>query len=367
MEMIERVPYECRQGDIAIAIDPDPGYGERPDLWPSVGVYPVYDPFLYASMSTDAVRNNAFRQALRTMVEGRRVVDIGTGQNLQWAVEAAALGAKRVVAIEAIRRSHDAAAARLSGRPEKAVIDLRFGSSYDIDLDAPAEVCVAELIGSIASAEGMLAAMADARARLLTPDALVVPASCETLVGAVSLRSMFPEGLAFSAESLPYLTDIFTLNGGPFDIRLAVANPDPASVSSTSGVVERLRFDGCEALEATARVELDIHREGPVDGLLCWIRLDAGAGAPVVDSLLEHTSWIPGYLPVFDTPAAARVGDVLTVEFERRTGADGIHPDYTVRAALRTANGSIAGTSFSPYGGQYLGLSAVHRELFAPE
>jgi protein arginine N-methyltransferase 1 len=363
---IEHVAYPWSGGRVAVAVDNSPGYGSSPDLWPSVGEYPLYDPFLYYSMSNDAVRNNAFRHALVAASAGRRVLDIGTGQNLHWAMEAVRYGASRVVAIEAISQSHAAAARRLAEAPEADAIELIRGLSFDVDLAQRAEVCVAELIGSIASAEGMLAVMADAHARLLVPGAVVVPAACSTMVGAVSLRSLFPAGLAFSCDALPYLFKIFDLNGGPFDVRLAIANPDPTCVASTVEAMEVLRFDSPTALDAATEVRLEIKRDGSVDGLLCWIRLDAGGGAPVVDSLMDKTSWIPAYLPLFDNPVPVSVGDMLTVKFERRTSRDGVHPDYAIRAVM-TAGGSLSTGSFlSAHYGRGLGTAAVYRELMDP-
>ncbi|MET7802167.1 hypothetical protein [Streptomyces decoyicus] len=191
--------------------------------------------------------------------------------------------------------------------------------------------------------------MADAHARLLVPGATVVPAACHTLVGALSLRSLFPDGAAFSCDALPYLQRIFDLNGVPFDARLAMANPDPDCVVSSAGVVEELRFDRPEALDGSSTARLEILRDTPVDGLLCWIRLDAGAGAPVLDSLTDKTTWIPAYLPVFDTPVLARAGDTMTVAFERRASDDGVHPDYAVRAELTTKEGAFHGSFLSAH------------------
>lgn len=294
------------------------------------------------------------------------MVDIGTGQNLHWALEAARNGASHVAAIEADERSHAVAADKLNGTPEADLIELILGTSYDVTLSRRAQVCVAELIGSIASSEGMLPAMADAHARLLIEDAVVVPVACQTMAAATSIRSLFPGGLGFCRDALPYLHDIFRLSGGPFDVRLAVANPDPGCVLSTAEAVETLRFDRPQPRDAVTEVRLDIQAEGRADGLLCWIRVDAGVGATAFDSLTDKTCWTPVYLPLFDDPVAVNAGDVLAVQFERITGADGIHPDYEIRARMSTAAGTFCGSFRSAYLGGALGSAAVYRELFTP-
>ncbi|SCG18830.1 protein arginine N-methyltransferase 1 [Micromonospora echinofusca] len=362
---LSRETYNYRDGRVGIAIDSSPEYGS-PAIWPSVGEYPIYDPYLYYAMSNDTVRNDAFRAALLPACPGRRVLDIGTGENVHWALEAARQGAQSVVALEAMPRSHAVATKRLAQAPEREKVDLRYGVSFDHDLDPRADVCVAELIGSFASSEGMLAAMADAHARLLNPGAVVVPAACDTLVAPVSLRDLFPAGLAFSSDALPYLRQIFDFNGGPFDLRLTVVNPDPGCVLSSGGVVEQLRFDRAEPLDATTEVELRIERAGRVDGLLCWIRLDAGPGADTtIDSLLDKTNWTPAYLPLFDESLDVCEGDVVTVSFERRTSPDGVHPDYLVDATLTRSLGVVSGSFVSCYRGRSFGTAAVYRELFS--
>lgn len=350
-------------GGLTIAVDAEPGFG-GPDLWPSVGEYPVYDPMLYHSMTNDIHRDHAYRQALRPVVAGRRVLDIGTGQDLNWALVAARSGAAHVFAVEAMERSHRAAERRLADLPEAGVVDLVAGLSFDFTPPRRAEVCVSELIGSIASAEGVLAAMADARARLLTPDAVVVPAACDTVAGGVSLRSLFPRGVAFARDSLPYLLEVFELNGGPFDVRLTVASPPPDCVVTDVEPVERLCLDGSAPLEDTTTARLTVRRAGEIDGLLCWIRLRTGGGAPVVDSLRQRTSWIPAYLPLFDTPVQVRPGDSLEVAFERRTSDDGVHPDYLVHGDLTTSAGRVTGSHRSMHHSGPLGEHAVYRELF---
>jgi protein arginine N-methyltransferase 1 len=361
---VRRVTWEAGGRAVHIAVDDALGYGERPDLWPSVGEYPIYDSLVYCVMTHDEVRNAAFRQALLPHVPGQVVLDLGTSSDLKWALEAAGHGARRVFAIEAMADSHAAAAALLAGSPSADAIELRHGASYALTLPERASVCVAEIIGSIASSEGMLAAMADARSRLLAPGAVVVPAAASTLAAAVSLRSMFPDGLAFSRDALPYVQQIFELCGGPFDLRLSVANPPADVIMSTAERVESFACDGSAPLAATTQARLTITRAGPIDGLLCWLRLEAGGGAAPLDSLRDKTSWTPVYLPLFDDPVAVDPGDVLEVDFERSASDDGIHPDYHGRVTLHTGPDVHQASFSSAHHGGELGQALVYRELF---
>lgn len=361
---VRRVRYEVGGCAVHIAVDDAPGYGERPDLWPSVGEYPCYDSLVYYIMTHDEVRNAAFRHALLPRVPGQVVLDLGTGRDLHWALEAAGHGAHRVFAIESMADSHAAAAALLASSPWADIIELRYGESFALSLPERAGVCVAEIIGSIASSEGILAAMADARRRLLAPGAVVVPAAASTLAAAVSLRAMFPGGLAFSREALPYVQQIFELSGRPFDLRLSVANPPADIIMSTAEPVETFACDGSAPLSATSQTRLTVSRTGAIDGLLCWLRLEAGGGAPALDSLRDKTSWTPVYLPLFDEPAWVAPGDVLTVDFERSVSDDGIHPDYHVLGTLSTGSAVHQTSVRSTHHGSALGKALVYRELF---
>ncbi|MGW7531797.1 hypothetical protein [Amycolatopsis sp. NPDC054798] len=350
---------------VEIAIDDELSNETRPSLWPSVGEYPVYDPFLYYLMTHDDIRNNSFRTALRAVAGGRSVLDIGTGQDLNWALEAVRNGARRVIAVEQIDESYAEARRLHADLPERAAIQLQHCTSFELMLDDPAEVCVAELIGTIASSEGMLATMADAHARLLRPGATVIPAACSTMAGAVSLRSIFPSGLAFASHTLPYLDTIFDSYGRAFDIRLAIANMDPNSVVSTTEPVEELVFDGSSPLDDVVDTRLKMLRDGQVDGIACWIRLDTGNDNRIVDSLVDRTNWIPVYFPLFDIPIPVSAGDVLAIRFERRTSDDGVHPDYLVHGELTTTSGTASGSTISRHHNGPLGGSAAHRELFS--
>jgi len=363
---VSRVPLMFDDATVAVAVDRDPGRGERPDLWPSVGEYPCYDPFLYRAMTDDRVRNLEFERSLRRLAPGKRVLDLGTGQDLTWALVAADAGARRVIAIEALPESYAKASARLAAHPAADRVELLHGLSTDLAADGLADVCVAEIIGSIASSEGIIAVIADARRRLLAPEAVVVPDRCTTEIGAVCLRDMFPGGLALSSDSMPYLAEIFELSGGPFDIRLAIANPPADAVTSTPGTVEVIELNGTPQPAASAAARLRMRRAARVDGLLCWITLAARAGGEVIDTLRQRTSWVPVYLPLFDEPVPARAGEVLDVRFERQSGDDGIHPDYVITARMGTGGGAVRARVVSRHHGGGLGGTGVYREIFEP-
>ncbi|MEU9472162.1 class I SAM-dependent methyltransferase [Streptomyces avermitilis] len=189
-----------------MSVDPEPEQEGRSALWPSVGEYPIYDPFLYTTMTTDDERNKRFRTALSHLAPGRRILDIGTGQDLLWAREGVQAGARHAVAIEVIEDAFRKAAANLSAFDPQDRITLLHGQSTNLQFAPRADVCVAEIIGSLAGAEGAAAVLTDARSRHLEPGGLVVPHRAETLAAAACLSDLLPEQpVAFAEASLPYL------------------------------------------------------------------------------------------------------------------------------------------------------------------
>ena len=160
---------------------------ERPLLlFPSIGEYLAYDDQAYDGFMVASQRNAAYRQALRVASPGRVVLDIGTGRDALWAITAARAGARQVYAVEA-QATVTAQAERAVRRAGLAsLVQVITGRSQDVELPRQAGVCVSEIIGNIASAEGALATLADARRRLCAPGCLMVPRRAQTLAAAIS-------------------------------------------------------------------------------------------------------------------------------------------------------------------------------------
>jgi SAM-dependent methyltransferase len=124
-------------------------------------------------MIKDASRVRAYRDAIARHVRGKRVLEIGCGTGIL-SVFAAQSGAREVVAIEQGSIADVAAEVfRANGCADR--IELRRANSMDVVLERPCEVLIHELLGDQAIDENMLPLLADARERLLTPDAVLIP------------------------------------------------------------------------------------------------------------------------------------------------------------------------------------------------
>ena len=128
----------------------------------------------------------AIRQRLARQERELVVLDIGTGPFALLALIAARAGAKRVYAIEAspwAARLARACVERACDVPS-GVVSVIEGLSTDVTLPEKADLLVAELVGSVASDEGLVATMRDTVERLVkrpNDPASYIPVRCQTM------------------------------------------------------------------------------------------------------------------------------------------------------------------------------------------
>ncbi len=351
---------------IKVQVAPDPDLDSGSLLWPSIGEYPCYDAQVYCGLTNDEARNARFQSALIRTVKNKIVLDIGTGQHLNWALESVRCGAGSVVAVEVMEDAYNAAAARIKSLEMDRDITLLLGNSMTLDANRIADVCVSEIIGEVAGAEGAAAVLLDARERLLRPGGIIIPHWCATLAAAASLRGVLGGApVAFSQSALPYLSRLFAWNGSPFDVRLCVWNPDQNAIVSDCGTVEVLEFNGDLRAEQATAVSLRIEKDGVVDGVLAWLQMACLADEEPLDVLQTKTSWGSAYFPMFDSEIPVTPGDILDLTFKSTLSNDDSHPDYVLTGTIRHANGRIQhGYCSSPYRNRGFRGNPLYRKLF---
>ena len=138
-------------------------------------------PGWHVPMINHAVRNEAYQNALRSAVTTESLVlEIGTGSGLL-AMMAARLGAGQVVTCEVVPLIAATAQEIIADNlltssirviPKKST-ELQVGS----ELPQRANLLVSEIFSSELLGEGVLPSIEDAKQRLLTPDARIIPAS----------------------------------------------------------------------------------------------------------------------------------------------------------------------------------------------
>src|SRR5262249_18400868 len=195
----------------------------KPELWPSIGEYYLYDPVMYHAMTQDELRNRAYRVAIDRRVKDKVVLDIGTGADAILARFCIDAGARRVYAIEKLEASYEHARNLLAKLGLTDRIILLRGEATEIQLPETVDGCVSELLGMIGSSEGVIPILNDAR-RFLKDDGVMIPSRCATRIAAVSLPGDLANHPRFTDLSGPYVRRIFESVGYQLDVRVCIRN-----------------------------------------------------------------------------------------------------------------------------------------------
>lgn len=129
------------------------------------------------AMLNDEVRNRFYWNGLRSMVAGRRVLDLGAGSGLL-SMMAASHGAASVVAVESSRDLADIAEANIKQNKLQDRIEIVRSLSTDVHREDVGDIdlVVFELFGTVLNGESVVDYLADARARLLRSSTRIFPA-----------------------------------------------------------------------------------------------------------------------------------------------------------------------------------------------
>lgn len=165
----------------------------------------AFDESAYKAMVNDAARTPFFEKAIIQRLnsapggpDSQTVIDLGTGPYALFAIIAAQNGAGTVYAIESNPEVARSARATVKKAGFDDVITVIDGLSSDITLpnNEKADFVVAEIIGSVASEEGVYATMVDAHQRLVKEPSVAanwIPSRVQTFAApaSYSLHNLF--------------------------------------------------------------------------------------------------------------------------------------------------------------------------------
>jgi amino acid adenylation domain-containing protein len=343
-----------------VAPVPDP-----PELWPSLGEYDVYDELLYYAMTHDERRNAAYRDAIGREVAGKVVLDLGTGADAVLARFCVDAGAQRVYAIEGNESACRQAAALVETLGLSDRIIVVHADSARAELPERVDVCVSEIIGSIASSEGVIPALNDARRRLLGPGGAMVPRRAATMIAPVMLPENLTASLGLAELPHLYVQRVFESIGRPFDLRMCIKNLGREHVLADAAVFEELDFAAVVPERGERRVRFTIDRDARFDGFLLWLNLRP-ADDLLLDSLEEPLSWLPVFFPALYPGVQVRAGDVVEATCTRSVRHASALPDFAVEGTVTTADGKRHAFSHaSPARPETFRADGFHDALFA--
>ncbi|HET7231202.1 MAG TPA: amino acid adenylation domain-containing protein, partial [Longimicrobium sp.] len=350
------VAYVVPSGDAGAA----PGAFE---LWPSIGEFPtMIDELIYYGLTGDELRMDRYRTALERVAKDRVVVDVGTGADAILSLMAVEAGARKVYAVELQERSAELARRKVAELGLADRIEVVLGNVRTVELPELADVCVSEIVESIAGGEGAAVLLEEAR-RLLKPDGVFVPERCLTMVAAASLPDALYEAPAFTETAADYVRRIFDIVGHPFDLRLCIKNFPASNLLTGRAIFEDLDFRGPVSPNYEFVHELEVTQDGRFDGLLVWLRIELGEGE-TLDILEDRTAWFPAFFPLFHPGVEVRPGDRIELRCRGELTADGVHSDYVAEGVLHTGGERLEFSHRSVHDGDVYRENPFHARLF---
>ena len=300
----------------------------------------------------DRLRMNAYRKAIFEVVKpGDHVVDLGVGTGIlsEWALEA---GAKRVTGIEMNKEILDHALNRLSKGGHQARFFPVNKVSFDVALEAPADVLISEIMGNIADNENFQPILQDAISRFLKPNGRILPKSVSSYivpVSAIKAHQDLCNGIVSSLNPNYGVGNISRQSKSLFDLYYDCILPEQLYLDDPQMIC---RYEGQWTQSPTydRQISYTLKREGVLTGFKAYFIaelsdetvLDISGGNIAAGGTSD--SWKHAYLPI-EIPIDVRPGDILSLTFSRHypeTPASSFQQIYQWSGAIRR-HGDIVG------------------------
>jgi hypothetical protein len=290
-----------------------------------------HSPPVHIRMLDDEVRTRAFQEAIRrTVTPDDVVLDIGTGTGVL-AVTAALAGARHVYAIEG-SPIIEAARAVVEHNGLQDRITIIEGYSVDVEVPERATVLVTETIGDDPLGEHLLNIAFDAKQRLLTTDARLIPQGLAVQGLGLQVPDEDLQRMAFRPERTAQWTerygiDFAALHGPDLggDLRRKLGSQLTKSWRRSTPPItfaEVVLADAGPSLPPST-IQFEAIADGRIDAVLVYFTAHLGNGVELSlhpDDAGSDNSW-RNLLHLLPEPFSVRRGAPL----EARYSFDGYH------------------------------------------
>lgn len=272
-------------------------------------------PFWHIPMLNDVRRNDAFEAAIIAAIRqagpSARVLDIGTGSGLL-SMMAARAGARSVTACEMVPIIADTARKIIADNGYGHRITVHTAPSTQLQvgthLDERADILVSEILSSDLLTEHVIDTFEDAHARLLKPDAIIIPRRASAI------------GCLVESQVLADYVYVDQVSGFDLSRFGALASPKlPIHGTMTdwkrlSDDVELVQIDLTRASHQSDLhlLQIDVLEDGIATGIVQWLQVDLAEGISFDNHPDGYTDG--GWLQVlhnFPEPIAVCEGDML--------------------------------------------------------
>ena len=270
----------------------------------------------HRELISDPVRTEAYRAAiLRVVKPGDVVIDLGSGSGVLafFAVQA---GAARVYAIE---KQHVADAALLVAKQNGFADRVRIVHEYSLhaELPEPANVLVTETLGTFGLEEQILGLAIDARARLLVPDARIIPGRIALSVVPVDVPAVYERHIAWWSEPR-YELDLSPLRVFASNT-LTTADIEASSYLAPPAEVASVDLAAIETPDVSASATFTATRDGTLHGFCGWFTATLTEGITLSNAAPGATVWKQALLPL-EQPVPIARNDAIALELQTHDG-----------------------------------------------
>ena len=270
----------------------------------------------HRELLADQVRTNAFREAiLHTVRPGDVVIDLGCGSGIL-SFFACQAGAARVYAIDSTRMAGvTSVLARSLGFEDRITVFNK--DSREVEIPERATVLISETLGVMGFDEGIAGSVSDARTRLLTPDARILPSRIGVSLVPVELDYDYDRHIAFWSEP-HYGLDlsamrVFASNGIAFAYVRSGAWLAPSR--------ELFALDLGDVTKGRGTTTFVAKRGGSMQGFAAFFTATLADGVTLSNRNARETSWSQAFLPL-EMPVPVTQGSHVEVELEMDDGRE---------------------------------------------